>query len=224
MNCELVVVVSTWILSNGVYFGLLFQHEQGSDNLSASMYFFVLVVRNVIVVIASIVVPVLTSHKGDLVPYGETRECVESVELALSTELPYQFFSEFILNTAGTPGINVLTLYTQIKLYEACPEGPERQQELFGLANSINSDFILPNAPLAIPDIPPQVRTVISRKFQDLAPNLNKHLFDSLYGVIINKLQDYFEQFKKSEEYKQLLQALRINEIIFERLSRAGLI
>ncbi len=184
----------------------------------------IILLRDIMSFIISIVTPVLKNPQGKIIPYGETRECVNNVEIALATELPFMYFARYVELVAGEKGRNLITLYTQIKLYEDEAENNTNQEDVYDMATAIQQEYVQANAPARLDDVPTEVTESLTRKFDSLRNYLDKHLFDSLYGIVINKLQEYFVAFQKSELHRHLYDELKCNEIVYDRLVYAELI
>lgn len=222
MHSELLEITIIWTIFGSAFYFLLFQSK---DVKNAHAYIFIiLLVRNTLCSLISIFFPAIKSKEENQIAFFETRECVRNVELTMSTELPFMFFSYFVGEADSENGHNIIELYTKIKLYEARADDEEIEQEKFEAATGIMNEFIQKDAHSEVKGIPEEVREMISRKFENLSENLDKHLFDPIYGIIINKLQVLYSAFQKSTTYDNLILELRINEIIYEKLVAAELI
>lgn len=230
MNNEILAISLLWSITlSCFYFLFIYSHYFseifiGTGNLFSIILVSIILLRNIGSFFISIILPIMKSKEEIMIPYGETRECISNVELTLSTVLPFKYFSAYIENYPVADAKNILALYTEIKLYESKAETEEYEEMSFDKATNIINDFIRPDGKLKVREIPEEVCELLNKKFENLRENLNKHLFDSVYGIVINSLQGMFSSFKKTGFFKQLCMELRENEIIYERLVRSQLI
>ena len=228
MRIEIISLVTFWTwCAIGYHFLQIYLKSKGvtMEFRITVLLEIVLLMRNVVGLVISVISPVIKSSERRSIPYGETRECVGTVEMALSTELPFMHFASYIEAVDGEKGKNTITLYTQIKLYEDKAEDEADQNEVQEMAESILKDYIRAGSPFRVPDITDEARRNIEKRFENRhARPLDKHLFNEAYGTVINRLQDYFIAFQGSKMYSTLCEELRKNEIIYERLVNSDLI
>jgi hypothetical protein len=215
---EVLALSIIWGLLNAIFHFLLMKTNQ----LFACVW--VLVGRNMLTLFLSFMLPIMRGLHKKLIPYGETRKCVSNVELTLTTRSAFLVFLDYIKATKGDKGRNAIMLYSEIKRFEDVSANRANWELIIDMAASIEHDYLIDQAEFKVDGIPNEVRQNIGVKLQDLNRYLNPHLFDPLYGVVINILKKYFEEFKKSHEWKLLLIQLRNSEIIYERMIKAGLL
>jgi len=215
---EVLVLSIVWTLLNAIFHFLLMK----SNEFFACVC--ILVGRNVLTLFVSFMLPIIKGLHRRFTPYGETRKCVSNVELALTTPSAFLVFLKYIKYARGDAGRNVIMLYSQIKRFEDISANRENGEEIIELATSIEHDYLIDQAEFRVQGIPNEVRQHISMKLQNLGMYLDSHLFDSLYGVVINILKRYFEEFKRSYEWQILLIRLRNSEMIYERMIKADLL
>eukprot|EP00826_Nyctotherus_ovalis_P017237 TRINITY_DN15063_c0_g2_i5.p1 TRINITY_DN15063_c0_g2~~TRINITY_DN15063_c0_g2_i5.p1 ORF type:complete len:423 (+),score=116.55 TRINITY_DN15063_c0_g2_i5:152-1420(+) len=179
----------------------------------------ILIIRSLVSFILSIMAPVMQYHVEVITPFGETRECVSSVEMALSSELPFLYFFEFIESVDGANGKSVINLYIEIKLYEDMVMNAEDGSKA---AKEILRDYLEPTGESSVKGIPEKVKDMTKTRIS--SGEMEVHLFDRVYSVVMLKLEKYFVLFKNSLLYKSLLRELKNTEIIYERLINSELI
>ncbi len=233
MNTEIVTVTIFWTLASGgfhalllYYFFLLRKTEQIRMELSVVVLASsLLLLRNLVCFAVSIVHPVVKSNVENIIPYGETRGCVENLDIALTTELPYVYFAEFVEKEYSAKGRNIITLYTKIKIYEDSAKGSAREQEKAQeLAKEIMQTYVRNEINFRDSGLSEDVRDDLETKFGNIKDEASEHLFDSVYEYVITQLEAYFKHFKHSIAYQNLYRELIRNEIIYERLVEADLI
>jgi len=184
----------------------------------------ILLIRSLVSFILSIMAPVMQYHVEVITPFGETRECVSSVEMALSSELPFLYFFEFIESVDGIRGKNVINLYIEIKLYQ---DAATNGEDVIEIAKEILKDYLEQSGEFSVKGIPEKVKDMVKTKINNKELDIQEldiHLFDRVYSVVMLKLEKYFELFKNSVLYKNLLRELKNTEIIYERLINSELI
>ena len=185
-----------------------------------------LLLRNFFYFLVSTIHPVIKSSVTNIIPYGETRECVGGVDITLSTELPYLYFSQFIEQEHGTGGKCLITLYTRIKMYEDMAKSNPEDAQVKKLAKDIFEEFSAAKELIEMNKSAIEVlQELLKKRFKDMPERTSeKRLFDPLYSFVINQLQACFKEFKRSGLYLHLYDQLKQNEIIYERLLHAELL
>jgi hypothetical protein len=229
MQTELISVVGFWTCCTmGFHFLMLFSSEAelGEEIHKVAMIISstALLLRDILTFVIMIVHPTLTSSDNNVMPHGETRECVENLDIVLATERPYLYFAEFVETKYGLTGSYVLQLFTQIKMYEDLMMTSQDEEDKYNAAMTIYADFIQKNAPYPGPHITQEVRSDLDTKFEHLEFSLHPDLFAVVSGPTRAQLQAYFLEFRRSEQYADLYEELRRNEIIYERLLQADIL
>lgn len=215
---EVIVLAITWVLLNALFHAFLMRGKQ------LAICTWLLVARNMTTSFISFMLPMMRGLHRKFVPYGETRKCVSNIELALATRSSFLVFFDFIKSIEGDRGRNTIMLYAQIKRFEDISAQRENQELAIRLAGRIANDYLLDQSEFRVEGVPEEVRQHIGAKLQNLSAYLDSHLFDPLYGVVLNILERHFEQFRKSSAWQTLLIELRNNEIVYERLIKSDLL
>ena len=95
-------------------------------------------------------------------------------------------------------------------------EGPKE------LAFEIFQNYIYPSS--VVKEIPKETRSLLLEKSENKQCNFDKHLFDNVYGIAVNLLQEFFIRFQQSSLFQHLKEKLAEDEKIYERLTYAKLI
>ena len=234
----------------------------GCEDFFNLMALIILIFRNLLCFIISVCSPIYFSYAPEIMPYGETRECVSSIEMTLSTITPLTYFRLFIEEEYGSDVVNILDLYMDIKMYEEAASQWElsflaisanntltsshistgaksslirsiptvsstpvstatvsvsQVEMLYEMAININNQYLRPSS-LKKVNLPEEVENVNITRFNTLSNKLDKHLFDPVYGIVINELHNYFIKFKSSPFFHKLIIQLAKTEIYYERL------
>ena len=225
IKIEVVSLVSFWICCNfGSYYLIMLINDIDyikSAFLELILPELIMLLRNMITFMLSIMAPVMQYRAERITPFGETRECVNNVEMALCSELPFIYFFEFIESLDGIHGKNVINVYIEIKLYEDAIINND-MDTANQIVEEILADYLDEMGEYRVQEIPAKIKKLIKSNAKSNKNNL--HLFDRLNNVIMLKLENYFTLFKNSILYKCLYRELRNTEVIYERLLNSELI
>jgi hypothetical protein len=218
VKVETAIFLVTWTLCNGLYNFTIFSLEEKLDKevRSLSLVLLILVLRNIATFIISFVIPILKDGGKEVFIETEDEDLTEKVEGVLLGNLSCSYFSEFLESLASIEGKNAYRLYIKIKEYE--DEIDKDTMKAQRIARRILYKY-LKNNNLKIDEITDKVRVNIE---QDI-DKLDKNLFITLFGIVINKLDEYFALFIQSELYKCLRWDLENRKIILLRVNNAGL-
>ena len=154
------------------------------------------------------------------------RECLTNVETALVTEHALVKFVEYLTNEEFTEGITQIRAFTLIKEFEEYANAldtddnnsvREKALDLWQKLTSKDSNIYMDG-------LGKEIKYMIQSKLQNYDEIIDQHLFDQVYGVIINSLQRLFIQFKISNECRRLSQDLYRRNVVTNRLKMAELI
>lgn len=119
------------------------------------------------------------------------------------------------------------SLYADLRSYDkACNEdeqGETDYETMRELALEIEQNYIRPTGKFYIP-VDSDIKRSIQQRFNNLDGNLTSYLFVELYAFVLNKLKDYFEMFKQSQEYAELEEEIQWQEKFYEILVDASMI
>ena len=231
MKTELKMICGLWIILTSACTGL---EVFGCKATMSQIALILLIIRNLACFGISLCWPIYESYNSKIMPYGETRECVSSIEMTLSTITPLQYFTQYIRSTAPQH-LATLHLYMEIKMFEELAgsqeisdnplnlgsparEGHLDIRRLYDKGIRIYKEYLEKGANNVLRYIPEAVHDIMLQRFRDLKENLDKHLFDPIYGVIIKQLNNLFLEFAKSTLHHQLIYELAKTEIYYERL------
>lgn len=224
---ELLEVISICLCVGLIVYILLLSRENlesVKEQLSLVLVASFLLIRNIACLSITVIAPILKRREGNIIPYGETWECAKNLELTLNTILPFTYFVSYIKTETDPISKNILGMFTEIKLYEAKADSREYNQEVLDLATNIMNNYINSEDASEKTGLPQEVLARIDKKFKCMGQIADKHLFDSIYGIIMGKLHKLFVSFKKSKVFNQLKEELIRNEVIYERLVFSELI
>jgi hypothetical protein len=176
----------------------------------------VVISKNLLCFIVSVTIPLIETMRSRpaFIPYGETVECCENLELALSTQTACEYFSKYL--EIDQIKHNYLLLYMSIKSYELSFSEDSPQNSI--MVHNIITDFFEGRSIFKIPERSEYLDTLNSKI--NYPP---KDIFNCLYNLIVGNLKIYYEEFKRDQMYQELTQELLKREIAFERLNVAEL-
>eukprot|EP00826_Nyctotherus_ovalis_P056496 TRINITY_DN7640_c0_g1_i5.p2 TRINITY_DN7640_c0_g1~~TRINITY_DN7640_c0_g1_i5.p2 ORF type:complete len:179 (+),score=61.52 TRINITY_DN7640_c0_g1_i5:338-874(+) len=176
----------------------------------------ILILRNMVTFTISFVDPVLRDGNKEVFAEVEDEELTEKVEGVLLGNLSCAYFAEFLKSFASIEGMNAYNLYLMIKEYEE--EVDKDLTKARTKASQIVMSYLKKDS-LRIEEITDKVRENIERDLE----RLDRNLFITLFGIVINKLEEYYVIFRQSELYKCLRWDLENRKVILQRLNYAGL-
>ena len=232
---EVVLTLVIWIVATGLYHHyMVFDYEYKSHcHIDESIWtngIFMLILRNWLL-LANIVYTCFVEPQTDkLSSYSVdelSRECLFKVESALATEHTLLKFIEYLAKEGCFVSINQINAYALIKDFEefACPDADHSNEELRSHAKDIwcklqisekepNPDYVIPH----------DIKSSIEQKIESADEMLDRHLFDQLYGIIINSLQRSYVDFRDSTEFKTLSADLDRKSLISHKLRKFSLV
>ncbi len=144
-----------------------------------------------------------------------TKECARNFNILLLTEKTYNSFSKFLTNSSKD-GIRILSLWTDLNVFKHNSFMKKKNVNL--LSTDIFEKYIKEYSVYYI-DIPGDIINKIEISYRNLNKDLYHPSFDELLEYLFNILkEDYFPNFKNSDDYKELENELQNEEIINSRL------
>jgi len=226
MNKELAIIIIVWLVCETLFnLALLYYFfyrnwiiHLESESFTIVFVSVMLLLRNFICFTVSIVNAVLKKTGISIIKYGVTRECVEDVRMALSSDIPFLYFSGFVSEYYKEAGTYIVNLYCKLKIYEDAVANPSERCPAQKLAQEITEDLRKARDDCDGLDS-------INNSLSPIAGNHNEGVeFDKLGTYLLGKLEGYFKEFKLTQEYNELYNQLIQNEVIYERLVHAKLI
>jgi len=146
------------------------------------------------------------------------------VEDALMDECATTFFIAFLNDRQQKDGIRLIKAYTSIKKYEDFAKNSANISEILQLGK----DTWVKVEKWAIQKYTRQVynEDSLSKIHNDLyiSQNCDVHLFDHVFGVVVNVLQKMFNNFRDSRFYTMLRKKQETRSIIIDRMKNVKLI
>lgn len=216
MSYELAIVLSIYLLSAAAYHVPAILRVKDSDKEDIIHWMMLLAIapllRNLAAFFVSAVHPLLQSNDYSLVTYSSTRECAKSLEMTLSSEITYQHFASFLETKHGRGGAAILDLFNRLELYthKLNKERPVEELE----REIVTSCFSDENVKNEIKSLTELSRESLEKEKQ----------FGTVLNMVLERLKECFEEFRRTREFEGLVDVLRFQENISERLQQANLI
>eukprot|EP00826_Nyctotherus_ovalis_P033962 TRINITY_DN2778_c0_g5_i3.p1 TRINITY_DN2778_c0_g5~~TRINITY_DN2778_c0_g5_i3.p1 ORF type:complete len:161 (+),score=48.10 TRINITY_DN2778_c0_g5_i3:910-1392(+) len=158
------------------------------------------------------------------IPEKIEAEVLTKIEDALTNEDSLQFFVEFLRSINRMDGIVLIEINELITDYEVTAK-----------QDTDNPDLVLQKAKETWSKIQTQLAncapdflnvSVIDTVKENLDPETepDSHLFDQIFGIVINELQSLYEMFKKSRYYVLLTKKQEKVSIIVSRMQKVKLV
>ena len=196
------------------------------------MQLFCINLRIILIMLSILSCSLLKVFSKEIIPFCEGIESSVSLESVLCSKISLNYFQEFIRLNNKEYDLQVLELFQLIKIVEIdidnlsfvnCREKGNLEREIKAISLNILRNYISnPKSRYIKSVIPQELHLVIKQKIDSM--NFDKHIFDPLYGLILNRLQIIYKDFKSSSAFKKLQISLLKNEIIYERAHRSGLL
>ncbi len=169
--------------------------------------------------------PKLNSSRTSSFAVEVDRDCLVKVETALLTEPALVKFVEYLSKEGLAAGIRQIRAYTQIKEFEECAVGENATlEETKRRGAELWAKFRDPGSEVYLDDMAKAVESAMDISLRSRDEPVDKHLFDQLYGLIINSLQRMFVEFRTSEQCRRLSIDLERKSLLSEKLRRASLV
>lgn len=157
------------------------------------------------------------------IPEKIEAEVLTKIEDALANEDSLQLFVEFLRSINRTDGVALIEINELITDYEVMAKQDIDSDLMFQKAKETWSKIQTQFADCApgFCDV-----SVIDTVKESLNPEaeLDSHLFDQIFGVVINELQSLYEMFKKSKYYGLLAKKQETVSIIVTRMQKVKLV
>lgn len=220
MNYELLVVLVAYLISAAAYHVPTIILVGGTDKSEAVQWIMYVSIaplaRDAAVFVCSVIYP-LRDQDG-FVTYNETRECVKSLEMTLSAPVTYQHFARFVEAKHGRNGAAVVDLYQRLRI---CAHRLRKERPVGDLEEEIIRTCCSDS------DVRTEVKALEKVSRESLKKDMEKNkmgTFDGIMDATMGRLRDYFQDFSQSGQFKDLMEVLRVQETISERLQQANLI
>ena len=149
-------------------------------------------------------------------------EALIKVEDALVNEDALTYFIAFLRESGQNEGIQYINAYSLIKEFEEyakaeCENVAEITQKAEAVLRQLKNEELVQRLDEGF---------LLEKIYQDICrgENIDSHIFDQVFGVVINALQRMYGGFKESQFYLLLVQKQESISIIIERMKSAMLI
>ena len=168
------------------------------------------------VMIANLVSPFFGKKK--FTSYKDGILCSRNLEILLEKKICRENFLKFIEKQKKHEGNTLIFLYRKIQKFERSIDDKKENysQKIFYYAQNILNEFR--NTQICDTEL----YKSIAKKYHNM--EISKNLFDPIYGIVINKLNEFYVDFMNSKEFIELDRILFTNKVIYERCQNANLI
>ena len=211
MSFELLIILTTGFIASTFYHAfvvaLITNLNTGILITMCISSALILLVRNIIYVVVSIVWPLMQSKEYLIVRYNETRDCAKTLELVLCSKTAYLHFTKYIENKSSAIGNNLISLFNLLMLRK---DRLRQNRPVKKLEDEIMEIY--------------DTNTELKEELNERKSVYMSSIYDSLMERVMSKLKRYFRIFKLTKHYTSLLNVLTARETINERLKQADLV
>ena len=170
--------------------------------------------------------PIISSYQyKTAISYHFSPKLMNNLYLFLTNEECYEVFSNYLLKTNNGKGLFYLKLYTHIMKYKLSFVLNIDKNQIFNDANQIYNIYFANNNNLYENQIDQVTLKKVRADCQALENNTyTKELFDGALQFVFNELKEIFNSFRKSMEYKNLYNKIRLESYIQCKMCNTGLI
>ena len=138
-------------------------------------------------------------------PIPPNRENIESVEMVLHIPVAVDYFYDFLLNREVEEEIHIFALYIDLRMYDKACSDNVTPTERRTIATDIFENYFKEKANLYV-SLDPQVTRKFASKFSQIDRDemLNEYLFIEVYAFVLDKLREFYSDFKNSDCFRML--------------------
>lgn len=225
----MVYLTTTWIVCTNAYLFLVIQgsHSQWfSLSQCQRIITYGLIVRSTLTCYVTCWPSIRASYQegAQIMPIPPNCENIQSVEMVLHIPIAVDYFYDFLLSREVDEEIHIFALYIDLRMYDkACSDNAEHQEK-YGIATEIYDHYFKAEANLFV-TLDPSVEHKFSSKFGliDREETLNEYLFIEVYAFVLDKLREFYSDFKCSDAFRMLEEDIKKQEKLYEILSEANL-
>ena len=157
-------------------------------------------------------------------PIPPNRECIESVDMVLHIPIAVDYFYDYLMNRETEEQIHWFALYIDLRMYDNACSSEASYEEKYDIATQIFDQYFKDEAKYFVV-LDPQVQRKFASKFNQIEREevLNEYLFIEVYAFVLDKLREYYAEFKQSVAFKMLDEDIKKQEKLYEILSEANL-
>jgi sulfur relay (sulfurtransferase) DsrC/TusE family protein len=225
----MVYLCTVWVVTTNVYLFLIIQGSYSSwfsISQCQRIVTYGLIVRSVLTCYVTCWPSIRQSYQegAQIMPIPPNRENIESVEMVLHIPIAVDYFYDFLLNREVEEEIHIFALYIDLRMYDKACSDNEAPAERRNIATDIFDHYFKEEANLYV-SLDPQVTRKFSAKFSqiDREEMLNEYLFIEVYAFVLDKLREFYSDFKKSDAFRMLEDEIKKQEKLYEILSEANL-
>ena len=172
--------------------------------------------------IVNAILPILISYSYRYsTSYSFTPKLMNNMYLFLSNETCYSYFKKYLMGT-NVNSVNLLRLYTAIMNYKLGYKLKVDNETGFAEASEIKNEFFGANNSAHLPE---NVSEKVKKECEGLANNnFNEDMFDEALKYSFTELGKLFNEYKKSEEFKDLYLEFFLTTYIQCKMCNIGLI
>ena len=218
LGFEIVASFIIWF----IYSNLMTTFEIASNGWDNKVYIYISLGVCYLFLIINAILPILISYSYKIsTSYFFTPKLMENLYLFLSNETCYMKFKGYLSRINGNPSI-LLKLYSDIMSYKLGYKLELNNELGFAEALNIKNEFFGNNNKANIPE---NLLQKIKQDCKGLDNNsFDKDMFDEALKYCYSELQNLFEDFKKTESFKELRKEFFLTSYIQCKMHTVGLI
>ena len=204
-----------------VYSNLISIFEMASIDMDKEVYVYISLAACYLFLIINGIFPIILSFSYKLsISYAFTPKLMNNFYLFLSNEACYFKFKEYLSRINGNQS-TLLKLYSNIMSYKLGFSLEVNNELGFSEALNIKNEFFGENNKA---DIPENLLKKIKDECKKLDNNnFDKEMFDEALKYCYSELQNLFDEFKKTEDFKYLEKEFRLTSYIQSKMCNVGL-
>ena len=205
-----------------IYSNLICTFEIASTDMDKKVYIYISLTVCYLFLIINAIIPILISFSYKFsTSYFFTPKLMENLYLFLSNETCYMKFKSYLNRINGNPSL-LLKLYSDIMSYKLGYKLELNNELGFAEALNIKNEFFGNDNKANIPD---KLLEKIKNDCKSLDNNsFDKDMFDEALKYCYSELQNLFEDFKRTEGFKDLQKEFFLTSYIHSKMCNIGLI
>jgi hypothetical protein len=138
-------------------------------------------------------------------PIPPNRECIETVDMVLHIPIAVDYFYDYLMNRETEEQIHWFALYIDLRMYDNACSDEQSYQEKYEIATTIFDQYLKDDAKYFV-ELDPQVKRKFALKFNQVEKEeaLNEYLFIEVYAYVLDKLREYYAEFRESDAFRML--------------------
>jgi hypothetical protein len=205
-----------------IYSNLICTFEIASTNMDKKVYIYISLAVCYLFLIINAIIPILISYSYKFsTSYFFTPKLMENLYLFLSNETCYMHFKNYLGGLGGNGSVQ-LKLYIDIMNYKLGYKLKDDNNDELGEASIIRNEYFRNYNTAQLPN---ETLEKVKNNCAQLDQNhYTEDVFDEALNYCYNELQKLFEEYKKTDEFKELYKEFFLTTYIQCKMTIIGLI